>query len=175
MAQIIDPPNPNFSTSFLSFIKDQEGLIKDPKTGSLVYQSLEGGTPTVGYGHKLTPDEIKAGSVYGNKLSTLTEKDVESILLEDLRRKQKTLDRSLNNKYGIGLSELPEETQEMLLDYEFNLGSALSVFPTFSEAVIAGDVETARKEYERTYLDAKSKTRKPLEKRNKDFYERYLK
>jgi GH24 family phage-related lysozyme (muramidase) len=180
MPQIIDPPNPNFSKDFLSFIKEQEGLVKDPKTGSLVYKSLEGGTPTVGYGHKLTPNEIKTKKVKGRSgrsydLSKLTEDQAEDILISDLQKKQQTLNSSLINKYGIGLSELDNKRQEMLLDYEFNLGNALGVFPSFSKAVLSLDAEEMKKQYERSYFDPKENKRKPLKKRNIDFFNRYLK
>ena len=65
------------------FIKKQEnpGLRH-----GIRHKSPEGGTDTIGYGHKLTPEESKSGEVYGIKIKDMTPEDAEVVLRKDVQR-----------------------------------------------------------------------------------------
>lgn len=156
------------SNDYVEFLKTNEGLKFKP------YDSKEGGTPTIGFGHKLTKEELKSGKVYGFDIKNLKEDEADAILLADLAAKQDILDKRLSSKYGISLSELDPVKKEMLLDYEFNTGDVLGKFPKFSAAVMENDLEGMRKEYVRKVKDPKSGKMIPLKMRNETFFARYL-
>ena len=157
------------SDSYINWLKKNEGLEFKP------YESKEGGTPTVGFGHKLTAEEIKSGKVFGFDIKKIDKDAAETILRADLAAKQELLDNKLMNKFGISLNELDPTRKEMLLDYEFNVKGGINKFPKFTEAVLANDVETMRKEYVRKVQDPKTGKMIPLGERNKTFFDRYLK
>ena len=64
-------------------INENDKLFKDD-TSEIVHDSVEKGNKTIGYGHKLTDDEVKSGEVYGYKISTLTKEQAEDIFNRDL-------------------------------------------------------------------------------------------
>jgi hypothetical protein len=62
----------------------------------------------------------------------------------------------------------------MLTEFAFNLGS-LDKFPSFVDSVLRNNLDKTKKEYVRSYVDAKTNKRLPLQRRNLAFYDRYLK
>lgn len=158
----------SISEDYINWLKGEEGLEFKP------YDAGEGGTPTIGYGHKLSKEEIKSGKVYGFSLKDIDKDAAETILRADIASKQESLDKKLTSKYNISLSELDPTRREMLLDYEFNVKGGINKFPAFTKAVLADDIETARKEYVRKVQDPKTNKMIPLGRRNKNFFDRYL-
>ena len=157
----------------VEFLKQQENAAL--AAGDMSYMrhaSPEGGTDTVGFGHKLTPEEEKTGIVYGMPIDKLDTKMAEAILRFDIAKHEKTLDRSLQAKHGIALTDLSPRKQMMLLDYEFNLGSATKKFPSFTAAVLAGDEKKQLDEMTRHFTDPAGVT-KPLA-RNRHFYNAFM-
>lgn len=161
-ARIIEPPV--FSDTLVNFVKDQEGFKAE--------KYKDGNKNAVGYGHNLTPEEAKTNTVYGHDVSKpITEEVAEDILAKDLASKRKSLNSAIKKKYkGKSLNDLPLKSQEMLIDFQFNLGDAIGKFPKFTEAVVNGDMKTAKKEYKRYFGNKKI----PLTRRNKAFYNTYL-
>ena len=152
------------SNRLVGFVKQQEGFKPN------IYK--DGNREAIGYGHNLSPEEIETQTVYGYDISgPITQEVASDILRKDLAAKKNTLTSRFNNKYDISFDSLPQKSQEMLLDFEFNLGNVVEKFPKFTQAVIDGDMEKAKKEYKRYYGAKKI----PLRKRNRDFYSTYLK
>ena len=201
-AQIIEPPAPINTTGydlsadipaaqsqraevvepdrFTTFIESVEKWRTSPGKTPLRYKSPEGGLDTIGIGHKLTQTEIDNNAVHGFDLDTLTKEQARAILKKDLPEYKSMLKADLKNNYKnykmkqpIDYDTLDPKRQEMLLDFTFNLGG-LKKFPKFTEAVLKGDMATAKKEYKRKFTDDKGVT-KELKDRNEQFYNTYLK
>jgi len=152
------------SNRLVGFVKQQEGFKPN------IYK--DGDRQAIGYGHNLSPEETETQTVYGYDISgPITQEVASDILRKDLAAKKNTLTSRFNNKYDISFDSLPQKSQEMLLDFEFNLGNVVEKFPKFTQAIIDGDMEKAKKEYKRYYGAKKI----PLRKRNRDFYNTYLK
>ena len=159
-----------YSNDFIEYVKK---VVNEPlrvNGTNAVHASPEGGLDTVGYGHKLTPEEAQSKKVYGIPFDKITPEKAEQILHMDLAKKEKQLADTLGRRY----TALPPKNKEMLLDFAFNLGvdGTIKKFPSFTEAVLNNDMETARQEYIRNYTD-KEGVKKPLA-RNKEFYNTFL-
>tara|TARA_R110002126_G_scaffold199714_1_gene347408 strand:+ start:4752 stop:5573 length:822 start_codon:yes stop_codon:yes gene_type:complete len=167
-AEVVDPAV--FSNRLIDFLKEQEG--------EKLTEYLDLGEPAIGYGHNLTEDEIAKEEVYGHDVSKpISKAAAKDILRQDLENFTVTLDSRLFSKHGVRLSALPEKSREMLLDLEFNLGDAVGKFPTFTEALVNGDMETAKKEYERGYYINKNTPDEEfvsLTRRNTGFFNTFL-
>ena len=150
---------------FLNYMKIVENnkLYRGNKS-KLRHKSAEGGTDTIGYGHKLTDKEIKANSVYGYNLDTLTVEQADDILKKDLGKAYSQLSKT----FGEDFINLDDRRKQMLLDFQFNLGG-LKKFPKFTAALFAGDEKTMMNEYKRVFTPAGSDKPKPLTGRNKNF------
>lgn len=152
------------SNRLVGFVKQQEGFKPN------IYK--DGNREAIGYGHNLSPEEVETQTVYGYDISgPITQEVASDILRKDLAAKKNTLTSRFNDKYDISFDSLPQKSQEMLIDFEFNLGNVVEKFPKFTQAIIDGDMEKAKKEYKRYYGEKKI----PLRKRNRDFYNTYLK
>jgi len=161
------------SDVLVSFLKEQENAPLAAGDMSMMrHSSPEGGTDTVGYGHKLTPEEERSGTVYGIDIATMTAQDAEFVLLMDIHAKRKSLDARLRKEHGVSLNSLSERKQMMLTDYEFNLRGGVSAFPSFTGAVIAGDQAGQVDEMTRFFTDPQGVT-KPLA-RNRAFYSTFM-
>jgi GH24 family phage-related lysozyme (muramidase) len=162
--------NTIINSDFLKFVMNVENAElkgRDPKTKIWhPHSSPEGGSETVGYGHKL-----KNGPNV-QKHTNLSDKDVVKLLRDDLVEANKKVHQYVEKVYGIKIL-LNQKQEEMLTEFVFNLGG-LDKFPKFTEAVLKNDMPTMRKEYKRFY---RGKDQKPieLERRNKLFYDRFLK
>lgn len=124
------------------------------------HSSPEGGTDTVGYGHKLSVLEEATGFIGCTAIDDLTIEDCHRILVADLE-----------NAAGQIEWDLDQRRMEMLTDFVFNLGS-LDSFPKFTQAVLDDDISTQREEYKRYYRSGGRFY--PLAERNAAFYARYL-
>lgn len=147
---IIDDPD------YIAYIKDQEGAVKDTTGLHKAYKDSVG-VWTIGYGH--TGPDVKPGIKW-------PESKAEKYLKNDLKTAESKVKTYIKSNFpGATL----DSTQlAMLTDFAFNLGG-LSKFPKFTTAVVKKDWKTASQNYKR-YAGGKE-----LTKRNRDFYNKFLK
>ena len=172
----------DFITSdFIDYIIQVEGNRK--KRGKhFAYKSAEGGSKTIGYGHK-----IKKGE---NFSSGLTENQAKLLLESDLMDAAQGVQKSIGKDWDT----LDENRKQMLIGMQFNLGSVKRKFPKFTEAVIQNDVDEMRREYRRYFKptietgkknrmkggvleirpDKQTTKKKELTSRNEAFFNKFL-
>lgn len=158
-----------YSDIFLQFLMEQEHPDFLRGKAPALHESPEGGNPTVGFGHKLTDEEVKSGQVYGFDIYNMTPEQARQVMMIDLGKAEEGLKRELGDDFNT----LDQTRKEMLLDFQYNLGSAKREFPKFTKAVVNNDVETMNKEYERFFTTPSGDVR-PLERRNKAFAVTFL-
>lgn len=121
-------------SSLVELVKKLEGLVLTP------YPSMEGGMPTIGYGHKLT---------IGEDIKELTEHQAESLLIMDL---QKAHDRAATYFTPQELFNMPPSVKALATELVFNIGS-LQGYPKF-RAKAAGRMDgDPVSEINRTYIN----------------------
>ena len=123
---------------YIEFAKQNEGTGKVENGLFIQYDSLEGGNPTIGYGHKVTDKELRNHRFKNG----LTKEEAEQLLREDIQSHYNSTRKFMGKDY---FNTLPYDQQMMLTDYDFNLGS-LSGFPTFVDAVKAYNAATTDEE-----------------------------
>jgi len=158
--------------NFLNYMKKVENnALANGVKSKLIHKSPEGGTDTVGFGHKLTAEEVKTNTVYGYDLSKLTIPQAEDIFKRDLQKTNKQLFKKYKDKYV----QLDDRRKRMLIDFQFNVRNFNkdSVFPSFKKALFKGDEKGMKKEYKRGFY-TKDKVFKSLA-RNKDFANQFFK
>ena len=136
---------------YLSDLRDLENSIKKGYKNNKWYphSSVEGGANTIAYGHKLIPGESFA--------SGLTEQQARDLQKKDVLVHQARAEEYVDDKYGKGsYDKLPQNSQMLLTDYAYNLGS-LNPFPSFVEGVVKGDKNKMLQEYERRGLPERNK------------------
>ena len=156
-----------FSESFLKFVKDAENSIKRGyKNGKWYpYKSDDGNFMAVGYSHRLQPSDVKTAN------RGLSEAEVTHLLLTDLKvAKDKAENYLKTNSLQTNISQ---EQWEMLIDYAFNVKGNLATFPKLTRAIVTGDWLTAKREYNRSYVNP-SGDRGKLSGRNAAWFNRYL-
>ena len=151
--------------------KVENNALANGVKSKLIHKSPEGGTDTVGFGHKLTAEEVKTNTVYGYDLSKLTIPQAEDIFKRDLQKTNKQLFKKYKDKYV----QLDDRRKRMLIDFQFNVRNFNkdSVFPSFKKALFKGDEKGMKKEYKRGFY-TKDKVFKSLA-RNKDFANQFFK
>tara|TARA_Y100000004_G_scaffold77934_1_gene87707 strand:- start:116 stop:694 length:579 start_codon:yes stop_codon:yes gene_type:complete len=125
------------------------------------HESLEGGNPTIAYGHKLTDEEVKNQTFKDG----ITEVEAGILLLSDLSKALNSL--NIPDEY---YKTLNEWQKFILVDYQFNLGNMKAIFPKMYVATVLKDKATMLKEYKRYYRDADG-NRHELKGRNEAIYE----
>ena len=156
---------------FLNYMKKVENqkLMLGNKN-MMQHKSAEGGTDTVAYGHKLTKEEIESGKIYEYDIDKLTVPQANDILKRDL----KAAHDKLIEIYGDEYLKLDNRKKQMLIDFQFNMGSGgVKKFEKFREGLFSGDEEKMKAEYERGYT--KDGEFFKLEGRNKDFFNFFFK
>ena len=156
---------------FLNYMKKVENqkLMLGNKN-MMQHKSAEGGTDTVAYGHKLTKEEIESGKIYEYDINKLTVPQANDILKRDL----KAAHDKLIEIYGDEYLKLDNRKKQMLIDFQFNMGSGgVKKFKNFREGLFSGDEEKMKAEYERGYT--KDGEFFKLEGRNKDFFNFFFK
>ena len=157
----------NTSTNdFINYIKfvengQKRGYDKVKKLWFPI-KSVEGGLPTIGYGHKIKdntePQSMKKG---------MSDSDVSSLLQKDLDIAHGHVKDYIKRVYKVDLLLTPRQS-EMLTDFAFNLGG-LNKFPKFVDAVLRNQTEKIKHEYKRHAGG------KELKGRNHAFFNRFLK
>ncbi len=132
---------------------EREGIRQNP------YRSAEGGEPTIGIGHKLTPDEVKAGGVFiDGKLVPLDLRNVKDQSVSEQGPKQLTKEQVMklyeqDHKKHFGYArnfigadvfdKLTKDQQLALADMSFMNPSSLT--PQLKQMVISGNVQGVAK------------------------------
>lgn len=156
-------PSPTYNPSFIQEVKDAENSVMSGWKNNKFYPyvSPEGGTDTIGYGHKLLDKEVRSGKFR----SGLTESEATALLLKDLRHSEDRLRRHLKDKFNVKYDQLYLNQKQILLDFTFNIGNVTTKFPKFVQHVLDNNKAGMLKEYKRKYRDAKGVMR-PISDRN---------
>jgi hypothetical protein len=145
----------------------ENGVNKGLKNGRYYpYDSVEGGTPTIGYGHKLTEDEVKSKK-YANGLSY---DEVVNLMYSDLDKHAKVAKSSFESEFGKGsFDNLNTTLKDVVLDFSYT-GTGINKFPNFHKAVYQysiGDPTQKSLAYAKMLDNYKRNTNgKPLVSRN---------
>lgn len=151
--------------TFIEYIKTVEN---GNKTGFdtftkrwMPHKSIEGGSDTIAYGHKIQKNEsyLKSG---------ITDEEATTLLKQDICNAKIKARTEIDNKYGTGTFDLLSiKHQEMVIDFVFNLGS-LQKFPNLTTGIINNNYTTIRTEYKRYSAG------KELIGRNRAFHSRFI-
>lgn len=128
------------------------------------HKSLEGGTPTLGYGHKLTPLEHSSGKIAIGAHSVdwkkgLTQKQILDIFIQDVLLSESYVRRHWNSYYGdrMGYDYLPDKYRGILVDVQFNTGNIADNFkwkwPKLAQAILDRKDHVVRQEAIRYYTN----------------------
>ena len=156
-------PSPIYNPSFIQEVKSAENSVMSgwKKNKFYPYSSAEGGTNTIGYGHKLTSNEARSGKF----TSGLTEAQATALLLKDLRHSEGRLKKHLRDKFKVDYNQLGVDQKQILLDFTFNVGNVVAKFPKFTQHVLNKNKVGMLEEYKRTYRDARG-VKHPIQDRN---------
>lgn len=143
--------------SFIDYIKKVENQGKvgynAEKKLWFPHKSFEGGSDTIGYGHKIQKGEDFSKGI--------TDAQAESLLKTDLAKAKQQVYKEL------GSVKLTPQQEEMFVDFVFNMGT-LKKFPKFTEFALKNDLEGMKSQYKR-YAGGKE-----LKGRNSEFLKRFL-
>ena len=145
----------DLESKFLKDLKNNEnGVRKGVKNGRhYAYSSHEGGTDTIGWGHKLTRDEVGTGKIMiGSKSvdyrSGLTDDQANSLFEADYADHKDRARKKVDVKYGKGaFDNLNRSKQLLITDFEYNVG--ISTFPTLLGGLVNNDKDVVLNEYKR--------------------------
>jgi len=146
---------------FINYIKGVENSTHTGFKHGLwhPHKSIEGGTDTIAYGHKLHHGDIFSKG--------LTDEEATKLLIKDIMKASETAKHVINKTYGAGVFEkLPTKSKEMLIDFAFN--GVINKFPQFVDGVINNDIDTMMTQYKR------HSNGKELTGRNHAFANRYF-
>ena len=162
----VQPATTNiFSSDFIDYMKSVENGIKkgfDSKTNMWYpHKSVEGGLPTIAYGHKIKDkNELKTFK------SGISDADASKLLSQDLSIANKKVHDYINRRYKVNIQLEPKQEQ-ILTDFAYN--GVLEKFPRFVDAALRNDEEGMKHEYKR------HSGGKELTDRNQQFYNKFLK
>jgi len=146
---------------FINYMKSVENGVKAGFKHGMwhPHKSVEGGTDTIAYGHKLHP---------GNNFSRgLTDAQATALLKQDINAAAERAKQITNYKFGQGAWErLDNIKKEMLTDFAFN--GVLAKFPKFLDGVVTNNTAEINAQYKR-HVNGKE-----LTGRNSAFANRYL-
>ena len=143
--------------SFTDYIKKVENQGKkgydSQKKLWFPHESFEGGSDTIGYGHKIQKGEDFSKGI--------TDAQAEELLKKDMSKAKQQVYKEL------GSVKLTPQQEEMFIDFVFNMGT-LKKFPKFTEFALKNDLEGMKSQYKR-YAGGKE-----LKGRNTEFLKRFL-
>ena len=173
------------NTKFVEALKNVENGVKagfdKKKQLWFPHRSLEGGMPTIAYGHKVL--NVQEHEVFKKGI---TEEQALKLLASDMKtaydNAQEDWDKQVQNNTTILSNplfvELPEKYQGVLLNLAYNTGSLKNRkgqygWPNLSKRIVEATLDPINKAKDRavregmvtTYLDPKTKTRKRLTSR----------
>ena len=162
-------PKDSGISKFQSTVMEQENSIKKGRSKDGVWtphESAEGGTDTIGYGHKLTKAEVKSGKIkvgltyykFSGKDSEFTDKVITKLFKQDWAKAKKTVSRT-----WVGFKALSNTYKDLLTELEFNTAKVVSKhnWPKLFKAMLAKDNKEVSKEIMRSYKNSKG-NRVPL-------------
>jgi len=159
---------PTVSDQFIEYLKRVEGQSGLQPEGHYVpAASLEGGSPTIGYGHKLGP---------GEHVESMGQESAIALLKDDARYAELLARRRVDSAFGEGIfGAMDANRRRMLTDFAFNLGPSFAdKFPKLTRAIVENDLETARNESRRYYSSPNSTKPIELTHRNDLFLKTFL-
>ena len=126
--------NSIYDDSTGTVIKDKKAVIEDD--GRIVYSDgTRGGFATIGYGHKITPDDnYKIGTIY-------SESDLENQLIKDYISKRNIIRNSIINS-GKNPDDIPENVKSILIRNSF-WGVSKSSFPMYFDSMLNQEYKNA--------------------------------
>ncbi len=129
-----NPPAYYPSDAYISGLRLQENAGKSGfnKNNNKWYShaSVEGGTNTIAYGHKLTKEEAAKG-IYSKGI---TEEQANELLKKDLEHHLNNAKKVFNSKYGENaFDKVPNELKDVLVDYSYN--GVLNKFNNFTQGI----------------------------------------
>ena len=143
--------------SFIDYIKRVENAGKTgfnkKKNLWFPHKSFEGGSDTIGYGHKIQPGEDFSKGI--------TDAQAEALLRKDLQKAQAQVNKELGGR------PLNQKQMEMFVDFVFNMGT-LKKFPKFTQAALKNDLTGMKAQYKRNAGG------RELTGRNTAFLQRFL-
>jgi len=154
---VTKPSNISFDQSFVDYIKRVEnagktGYNKQKKLW-FPHESFEGGSDTIGYGHKIQKGEDFSKGI--------TDAQAEVLLKRDLEKAKNIVNKE------VGGRQLSKKQMEMFVDFVFNMGT-LNKFPKFTEFALKNDLQGMKAQYKR-FAGGKE-----LKGRNSAFLQRFL-
>jgi GH24 family phage-related lysozyme (muramidase) len=148
---------PSSNTSFTDYLKYVENSNKvgyDVKKKLwFPHKSVEGGSDTIAYGHKIQSGEDFSGG--------LTDSQAEDLLKKDIEKAKIQINKELKG------TKLTPKQEEMFIDFVFNMGT-LKKFPKFVQSTLKNDESGMNAQYKR-FAGGKE-----LKGRNMAFARRYL-
>jgi len=143
--------------SFIDYIKRVENASKvgfnKQKNLWFPHKSFEGGSDTIGYGHKIQKGEDFSKGI--------TDSQAEDLLKKDLEKAKAQVYKELNGQ------QLSKKQLEMFVDFVFNMGT-LKKFPKFTAAALKNDTQSMKSQFKRFSGG------KELKGRNSAFLQRFL-
>lgn len=127
------------------------------------HASPEGGTKTIGYGHKLSPTDERQGSITWRGKTYSLRKGVphdvvEEIFDHDVSKREAELEQTWP-----GWDDLDPRYQRVLVNISFNAGRPTpKTWPGLTKAMKANDDAGVRREMVTSYVSAKTKKRERL-------------
>jgi hypothetical protein len=140
--------------------------------------SLEGGTPTLAYGYKLTPVEVSTGLIklnkeeaYLNYKNGLTELEAE-LLYVTSRNRAESIAKDQWELYAntdVSWEDLPIKYKLVLINIVYNVGTLVKgrrwVWPSLRNAILDENDRKVREEMLTSYTDPHTKVRVYLKNR----------
>lgn len=128
----------------------------------------KGGGKDIGFGHKLTKEELESQMVHGVDISNgITKAEAQLILEKDIEEHVSRVKQHVGEET---FEELPTAAKEALVDLSFT--GVLAQFKNFKKAIINKDQGLAFKEYKR-YFTSSTGQKQEMGRRN-DFMESML-
>jgi len=145
-----NPPAYYPSDAYISGLRLQENAGKSGfnKNNNKWYShaSVEGGTNTIAYGHKLTKEEAAKG-IYSKGI---TEEQANELLKKDLEHHLNNAKKVFNSKYGENaFDKVPNELKDVLVDYSYN--GVLNKFNNFTQGIYNYSTATTPEQKELAY------------------------
>lgn len=110
----------SYDVVFLNALMEVENGIKKGYRNGLWFphESVEGGTPTIAYGHKLTVTEYSSG-VYDSGIGELA---AVQLMIDDCRKAYDQLEWAWTESQKTVFTNIPKKYQYVLLDLVYNTG-----------------------------------------------------
>jgi GH24 family phage-related lysozyme (muramidase) len=119
------------------------------------HKSLEGGTDTLAFGHKLTPEEAKTGKVKIGGVDVDVSQGISMSQAKTLLRQDINNAREQLKKEDKNFSKLPKKYQDVMINIKFNVGNKSKEFKNLRKAMQENDDLAVRREMVTTYQPIK--------------------